>query len=183
MPSFSLGFQSCITFLLPLSLSYFHSISLSIFHPPSPFLSSPAVVVCGLQWGCVPAGPVPVWAVRSGLRWVLPGKRSLLHLGRTRLQPLHAHRTEVGVTSYICSSKQHLIWLFRISLTSWIFFPLNSSGKTHENNLIRFKPHVLIVWNVVHITSVLWLKFKHFFHLTNTWFLYRWTCFYDISQW
>lgn len=85
---------SCVLFLFPPPLHCYFCFSSHLSFPPSP-----AVVVCGLQGRCVSAGPVSVWAVWSGLRWVLPGQRPLLHLGRTRLQPLHAHRTQVGTAN------------------------------------------------------------------------------------
>lgn len=83
-----------LSLLSPLHRCFLFHLYFNLSPTPSPL----AVVVCGLQGGCVSAGPLPVWAVRSGLRWVLPGQGPLLHLGRTCLQPLYADRAQVGRT-------------------------------------------------------------------------------------
>lgn len=93
-PLFFSSGSPTLSLLSPLHRCFLFHLYFNLSPTPSPL----AVVVCGLQGGCVSAGPLPVWAVRSGLRWVLPGQGPLLHLGRTCLQPLYADRAQVGRT-------------------------------------------------------------------------------------
>lgn len=168
---------SSVSFLLPFHLSFYLS---------SP-LSFPLISSSGCLWA--PGRVCPSWACTSVSCTVRPAPSAAWQEiptapgTDTPAAPTCQPYGGRGDKLYLFIQTT-LIRLFRISLTSWIFFPLKLRKNTwKQSSLIRFKPHLLIVWHVAHITFVLWLKFKHFFHLTSTWFLYRWTCFYDISQW
>lgn len=144
---FSCWLSKCLSVLseqteCPLSLLTFNHVLLSYFHL-SFYLSSPLSFPLISSSGCLwaPGRVCPSWACTSVSCTVRPVPSAAWQ----EIPTAPGTDTPAAPT---CppyggrGDKLHLfiqttlIWLFGISLTSWIFFPLNSSGKTHENNLL-----------------------------------------------
>lgn len=173
---FSFGSPSFITLLLFPFPSV--SISISLPPPPPPFLllqqwlfvgskegvSQLALYQCELYGQacaecCLARDPYCTWDGHA----CSPYMPTVRRYGQW-IRSVYPNNTDLDISHKLSYFFQK-VWIAKDKHMELIF-----------SSFLRFKPHLLIVWNVAQITSErtsFWLHFKHFFHLTNILFHYK----------
>ncbi len=135
---------------------------------------SPTATALRVQWARRgPAGAPEVWVIRERLRWVLPGQRPVLLLGRTDLLQIlpqqqevenggGTHRSSLTMRQSFCPNISFYWWPVMRSDQQMLFFPSYTTDRTHRISLdvckqrfkIQFTRHVYIfeavsLWRVL----------------------------------